>query len=101
MCKVREAKLTLRLVWIATIALCALALGLNIAKPNDSLPLYLTFEPALAIFVELLPDVAPTKSTPAKANLGKVRFGAGEVCCPGLPARNTINIASGEVMLLD
>lgn len=93
--------MTFRLVWVGTIVLCVTAVGLKFAKPNDQVPLYLTFEPALAIFVGLLPDAAPAKPTPPKANLGKVRFGAGDVCCPGIPARNTINIASGEVLPLD
>lgn len=93
--------MTPRLVWIVATTICVLALGLKITKPNDTLPLYLTFEPALAIFVELLPDAGPAKHKPPKANLGKVQFGAGDVCCPGIPARNTINIASGEVMSLD
>tara|TARA_R110002072_G_scaffold136602_4_gene279118 strand:+ start:31 stop:318 length:288 start_codon:yes stop_codon:yes gene_type:complete len=93
----------LRLLWITALCVWVSALGLTLASPRNAAPmqLVLNFEPTLAVFLALAPENrAPARQAP-KPNLGRVQFGQGDVCCPGIPARNTVNIATGEVMPLN
>ncbi|MGJ8616007.1 MAG: hypothetical protein ACSHWS_04140 [Sulfitobacter sp.] len=95
--------MTLRIIWITAIVLCMLTAGLNItaSKSDDQVPLFLAYEPVLAIFMAISPS--PARPTPKSSppDLGRVQFGSGDVCCPGIPARNTVNIATGEVMPIE